>query len=122
MYEHKPGNLVACICEGNAELEIMQLLLNNEKLGFIEEDLLDEKLFTGSLRSAKNLETRYLTQTFEPNQQVEVLRIIDSKSEKYAIRGAFKTKIAGEIMNCYTRPEIEMLIILHEGHYEKYKR
>lgn len=121
-YEHKPGNLVACICEGNAEIEIMRLLMGRDRLCFPEEDLLDGKFFTGSMRSAKNLETRYLTQSFGPNQQVEVIRIIDSRTERYEIRGAYKTKIVNEITNCYTRPEIEMLVILNEGQYESFKR
>lgn len=33
----------------------------------------------------------------------------------------FKGKLAG-ITNCYTRPEIELLIILHKGHYDKFMR
>lgn len=122
MYEHKEGNLVACICEGNAELEILALLLEADKLKFSAEDLLDDKLFSKLMRSAKNLETRYLTQNFEPGQQVEIIRIVDSKSESYSIRSEYKSKIAGEVVNCYTRPEIEMLVVLNEGHYDKFKR
>lgn len=122
MFEHKENNLIACICEGNAELEIMELLLRNDKLKFSKDDLLDDRLFTGSMRSARKLETRYLTHNYEPNQKIEIIRIIDSKSENYAIRGAYKTKVAGEVINCYTRPEIEMLLIIHNGKYEQFKR
>lgn len=39
MYEHKEGNLVACICEGNAELEIVDILLRHDKLKFQIKDL-----------------------------------------------------------------------------------
>ena len=122
MYEHKPNNLVACICEGNAELEIMQLLLDNERLKFSDDDLLDDRLFTKLMRSAKNLETRYLSQIYEPNQKIEIIRIIDSRAESYVIRGAYKEIVEGEVVNCYTRPEIEMLVILNEGKYDQFKR
>lgn len=122
MYEHKPNNLVACICEGNAELEIMELLLEHDKLKFIEEDLLDDRLFSKLMRSARNLETRYLSQNFEPNQKVEIIRIVDSRAESYVIRGAYKSKVEGEVVNCFTRPEIEMLIIINEGKYDQFKR
>jgi len=115
MYEHKEGNLVACICEGNAELEIMKILLTHGKLKFQPEDLLDERIFTGSMRSSRNLETRYLTQNYKEGQQIEVIRILDSRKESYNIADEFKGKLAG-ITNCYTRPEIELLIILNEGH------
>lgn len=121
MFEHKEGNLVACICEGNAELEIMEILLTHGKLKFQPEDLLDERLLTGSMRSSRNLETRYLTQNYREGQQIEVIRILDSRKESYNIADEFKGKLAG-ITNCYTRPEIELLIILHQGHYDKYRR
>jgi len=122
MYEHKAGNLVACICEGNAEIEIIEILLRNDKLKFNQDDLLDEKLFTNSMRSSKNLERRYLTQNFEPGQQIEIIRILDSRKENFKISEEYRNKVAGEVINCYTRPEIELLIILREGHYEKFKR
>lgn len=122
MYEHKTGNLVACICEGKAEIEIIEILLRNDKLKFTQDDLLDEKLFTNSMRSSKNLERRYLTQNFEEGQQIEIIRILDSRKENFKISEEYRNKVAGEVTNCYTRPEIEMLIILREGHYENYKR
>lgn len=121
MYSHKEGNLVACICEGNAELEIMELLLEHDQLPFIKEDLINDQFLTGTMRSAKNLETRYLTQRFDEGQQVEIIRIVDSITESYSIRSPFKEKIAGEVINCYTRPEIEMLIIHHQNEYIHFK-
>ncbi|WP_400243844.1 hypothetical protein AB3U99_21875 [Niallia sp. JL1B1071] len=121
MFEHKEGNLVACICEGNAEQEIMEILLENGKLKFQPEDLLDERLFTGSMRSSRNLERRYLTQNYKEGQKIEIIRILDSRNESYKIADEFKGKLAS-ITNCYTRPEIELLIILHKGHYDKFMR
>ncbi|MGH0950799.1 hypothetical protein [Bacillus mycoides] len=121
MYKHSPTNLVACICEGNAEAEIIDLLLEHDKLPFLKSSLLDEKPLTGTMRSAKNLETRYLGQIFEPGQLIEIIRIVDSKSEKYSIRPAYQKNIAG-IFNFFTTPEIEMLIIINENKYKAYNR
>ncbi|WP_141528091.1 hypothetical protein [Bacillus thuringiensis] len=36
------------------------------------------------------METRYLGQIFEPGQRIEIIRIVDSKSEKYSIRHAYQ--------------------------------
>lgn len=122
MYNHKLNNLVACICEGNAELEIMKILLQEQKLKFVETDLLDDRLFSKAMRSARHLETRYLAQNYEPGQKIEIIRIIDSRTESYKIQGAYKEKVEGEVVNCFTRPEIEMLVIINEGKYDQFKR
>lgn len=122
MFNHIPNNLVACICEGNAELEIIEMLLEQNLLKFQSSDLLDGQLFTRLMRKPKNLETRYLTQIYEPNQKIEIIRVIDSRTEKYQIKGAFKNILEGEVINCYTSPEIEMLFFLNEGKYENYQR
>lgn len=126
MFNHKPGNLVACICEGNAEKEIIEILIENGRLPFKQEELLDG-MFTGSMRKAKNLENRYLSQSFEPGQKVEIIRVIDSKKERYVIDRDFEEKIEGDVFNCITRPEIEILVVIYydklsEFHRSNYKK
>lgn len=54
MFNHIPNNLVACICEGNAELEIIEMLLEQNLLKFQSCDLLDGQLFTRLMRKPKN--------------------------------------------------------------------
>ena len=44
---------VACICEGSAEQAIMELLLDNDKLIFTKEQLLEQEIIR--CRGAKNL-------------------------------------------------------------------
>lgn len=48
---------IACICEGNAEHAIMDLLLENDKLRFKEKDLLDGKIIR--CRDGKTFEQKY---------------------------------------------------------------
>jgi len=42
------NDLVACICEGPTEEWILDILLRENKLFFSRENLLDDKIFTGS--------------------------------------------------------------------------
>ena len=53
---------VACICEGAAEQTIMELLLDNNKLIFTYDDLLEGEPLR--CRSAKAFEEQYLRKGF----------------------------------------------------------
>lgn len=47
------GNLVACLCEGSMEQAIIEILLDNNRLIFKRDDLLDGEVLR--CRSAKKL-------------------------------------------------------------------
>lgn len=112
----RTGVLIACICEGNAEEAIMELLLEHRKLIFSREDLLEEKIIRE--RSGKRFEQIYLSKGF--TSIIEVVRILDSRNEKFKLSKAYREKIA--VKDYITPPEIEMLIIHAEGKYEMYKK
>lgn len=105
---------IACICEGAAEHVIMELLLDNDKLQFTREDLLEEDLLR--CRNAKTFEEQYLRKGF--SEQITVLRILDSRRENFRLSKAYIHKI--KVINVITAPEIEMLIILKENRYKEY--
>ena len=105
---------IACICEGAAERVIMNLLLDNDKLKFTREDLLEEDLLR--CRNAKTFEEQYLRKGF--SEQITVLRILDSRRENFKLSKAYMHKI--KVINVITAPEIEMLIILKEKRYKEY--
>lgn len=107
---------VACICEGAAEHAIIELLLDEGKLIFTYGDMLEGEVLR--CRSAKNFETQYLRKGF--TEKITVLRILDSRREQFKLSKAYADKI--KVINVITAPEIEMLIILHEGRYEDYKK
>lgn len=69
-------------------------------------------------RSAKRFEGRYLRKRFD--NQISVVRILDSRREEFRLSKEYAHKIDG--INVITAPEIEMLIILNEGAYERFKR
>lgn len=107
---------VACICEGTAEQVIVSKLLEADKLIFTRDDLLDGELIR--TRGATAFEQRYLRKGFQ--ERITVLRILDSRREKFKMSKAYEHKIA--VINVITAPEIEILIILNEGKYEAFKR
>ena len=107
---------VACICEGGAERTIVGLLLNDHRLIFDYDNLLDGEILR--CRKAKDFEERYLRKGF--SEQVTVLRILDSRREAFALSKAYAPKI--KVINVITAPEIEMLIILNEDKYSDFKK
>ncbi|MBM5068174.1 hypothetical protein HYO03_19225 [Vibrio parahaemolyticus] len=107
---------VACICEGSAEQAIMDTLLESNILIFNQDQLLDGEIIR--TRSAKEFEKRYLRKGF--NQKITVLRVLDSRNENFKLSNAYKDKVS--VIDIITAPEIEMLIIISEGQYEKFKK
>lgn len=107
---------IACICEGAAERVIVEMLLDNDKLKFTREDLIEEDLLR--CRNAKRFEEQYLRKGF--TEQITVLRILDSRSENFNLSKAYMHKI--KVINVITAPEIEMLIILNENKYSEYQK
>lgn len=107
---------IGCICEGNAERAIIDILLDNHKLIFEREDLIEEKVLV-KCRKGKDFE-KYLKKGF--SEKITVYRILDSRRENFKINKLYKDKI--DIINVVTSPEIEMLIICNEGKYDDYKK
>ena len=107
---------VACICEGSAERAIIKLLLDNDKLIFTWDDLLEGEILR--CRGAKKFEEQHLRKGF--TEKITVLRILDSRRENFKLSKAYAGKI--DVVNIITAPEIEMLVIFNEGKYEEYKK
>lgn len=106
---------VACICEGSAEQAIIELLLENDKLIFSDDMLLEGEIIR--CRGAKSFEKRYLSKGFK--QKITVIRILDSRNENFNLSKAYEDKV--KVINVITAPEIEMLVIISKGEYEHFK-
>ena len=76
----KLSKYVACTCEGGAEKTIIELLLDSNSLIFSYDDLLEGEILR--CRKARDFETQYLRKYF--NEKVTVLRILDSRRERFA--------------------------------------
>ena len=107
---------IACICEGGAERAILDLLLDNHKLIFEREDLIEEEVLR--CRSGKEFEKRYLRKGF--SDKITIYRILDSRSERFNLSKAYEPKV--DVKNVITAPEIEKLIICNEGKIKDYER
>ena len=105
----------ACICEGAAENAIMDILLDKELLVFSREEMLEESVIR--CRDGKKFEQKYLRKGFA--EKISVIRILDSRREKFKIGKAYEHKI--DVINVITAPEIEMLIIFAENQYKEFK-
>ena len=107
-------SLVACICEGGAETVIMNILLDNDLLIFNRQQLIDEEVL--KRMSAKEFQKKYLH--FAYDKKIIILRIIDSRSEKFPLSEIYRCQV--EVINVITAPEIEMLIIINENKYNDF--
>ena len=106
--------IIACICEGTAESVIVNKLMDADKLVFSRDDLLDNEVLR--CRSARKFEDRYLGKGF--TKKITVYRILDSRREDFKLRKVYESKV--DVINVITAPEIEMLVIIHEGKYAQY--
>lgn len=106
----------ACICEGAAENAIMDVLLDNHLLIFSREEMLEEMVIR--CRDGKKFEQKYLRKGF--TEKISVIRILDSRREKFKISKAYEPKI--DVINIITAPEIEMLLIFAEDKYKEFKK
>lgn len=80
---------LACICEGGAEHAILDLLLNNHKLIFEREDLIEEEVL--KCRRGQDFEDKYLKKGF--SEKITVYRVLDSRNENFKLRKAYEKKV-----------------------------
>lgn len=72
---------VLCICEGKAERAIIDLLLDNDKLIFKRESLIEKDLSKVG-RKATDVE-KFLNLDFD--KEVVILRVLDSRKENFRL-------------------------------------
>lgn len=113
-----PEDIVACICEGNSEKNIMSMLLEDNKLIFTKDQLLDDQFFQGKYRNPQVFSDQYLTMDYG-NKDIVVL-VIKDDSRTYVIKEPYSSKIKSKYL-IVTSPEIEMLMIHSVGLYDEYK-
>jgi len=95
------NELIALLAEGAAEQAILDVLLDNDKLIYNREELLNEEILRE--RSATRFQRRYLGLSF--SKKIKIYRILDSKGEQFKLGKAYQQNISN-IINLYTTPEI----------------
>lgn len=106
------------MCEGTNELEIVRILLENDKFIFTEDDLLNlvpyharQIISNPTVKAALNLY----------HGEVSILRIGDKLNEELKIPKEYRTKIVSVKKYC-TKPELEMLLIISENLISEFEK
>lgn len=108
------SSIIACICEGGAEIAIMDILLDNDLLKFTREQLIEEQVLPRM--KVAEFQRRYLRREYE--RKILILRVIDSRREEFKLSKAYRCQV--EVINVITAPEIEILIIASKKQYDEY--
>lgn len=108
------------MCEGPNELEIIQMLLEYDKLIFTEDDLLNLVPYHAR-QIGNNAAVKTALNLYQGD--VHVLRIGDKLNDELKVPREYKGKIK-DIKKYCTKPELEMLLIISENidsEFEKVK-
>ena len=100
------------MCEGSNELEVVRILLANNRLIFGEDDLLGLTPYHAR-QIGNNAQVRTELNMY-PGNDVCVIRIGDKQGDKFIIPEEYKGKIVDVKKYC-TKPELEILLLINEG-------
>lgn len=114
--------IIAVVVEGGAEAAILNILIDHGLLFFDRSQMFNREVLCE--RSATKIENKLKGFSFG-SQKVSILRILDSKSEKYTPGSWGKAYLKDEqgelrVFEIITSPEIEMLFVHAEGAYREY--
>lgn len=112
-------DIVACICEGNTEKYIINLLLESNSLIFSKSQLIDGDVLEGKYRKANVFADQYLTMSYGAHKIV-ILSIQDNYTV-YRINKPYMDKVKSLYL-VVTAPEIEMLMIHSMGWYDEFQK
>ena len=101
---------ILIMCEGPNELKIINLLLDNGKLKFTRDDLLDMRPF-----HARQLTSPQLKPALDAyHGEIAIYRIGDKMTDSLKIPKELLLSIKSQAKFC-TKPELEMLLIIAEN-------
>ena len=111
------GKYIICSCEGNAEQAIMDLLIDEGKLCFTRQDLLNEKCT--QKRTGNHIADAFLG--MEVERDIAILRVLDRRKEKFILPKEYRLTANIPVFDIVTHPEIEILHIIAKGYYQQFK-
>lgn len=100
-------------CEGAAEQVIVGKLLKADALIVPAENVVD----VTRKRSAAGIKEEYLN--YDYPWPVCIARVLDSRTEKFALGKLYERF---QVLSFITHPEIEILAVMREGAWDKWKR
>lgn len=100
------------VCEGVCERYVIKTLRDEGLLVFPPGQI---RAIT-NIRGAKAIQEEFLG--FDYAWPVSIIRLLDSKRENFKLDRLYRDRF--EVCNIYTHPEIEILNIINEGHFDRY--
>ncbi|MCD8041035.1 MAG: GNAT family acetyltransferase [Clostridia bacterium] len=108
---------ILIMCEGPNELEVINLLLDNSKLAFSRDDLLDMRPF-----HARQLDASQLKPALDAyHGELKIYRVGDKLTDKLKISKDLADKITEQRKFC-TKPELEILFIIAENRLTDFEK
>lgn len=105
------------MCEGPNELKIVNLLLDNGKLKFTRDDLLDMRPF-----HARQLTSPQLKPALDAyHGEIAIYRIGDKMTDSLKIPKELLLSIKSQAKFC-TKPELKMLLIIAENKVSEFEK
>lgn len=101
-------------CEGTGEEVIISKLVEADALVFPKDHVVD----ITRKRKSTDIQSEYLG--FEYDWPVCIVRVLDSLRERFHLGPLYADRFP--VVSVHTRPEIEMLIIIREGHFADYSK
>jgi len=111
------NKLILCFYEGNAEKEILEILIENDKIIINEGNLYSRVLHKRIC--VKNIERKYLN--IDVDEEIVILRVIDSKKEQFNLSKPY-SELYKKNYKIVTSPEIEILVIIMENDYSAFQK
>lgn len=109
------------LCEGSAERIIMETLLDAGML-IIDKDSAVPDLATGRPTVQRGKPDNLARDYLQTDEDIVIIRIIDSLKEGKSspVPKAYADRTP--VHTFYTRDEIEMLMVIREGHFQQFKK
>ena len=108
---------ILIMCEGPNELKIINLLLDNGKLKFTRDELLDMRPF-----HARQLTSPQLKPALDAyHGEIEIYRVGDKMSDSLKIPKELVSSIKAQRKFC-TKPELEILLIIAENRFQEFEK
>ena len=105
------------MCEGPNEKAVVDMLLDEGRLKFSEDDLVGLTVYHARQLTAPVIKTALSIYTGD----FEVYRIGDSMTDKLPVPADYKDRIK-EVRKFCTKPELEMLLIIAEGKEAEFEK
>lgn len=110
----REGYHALIICEGTAEEVVIKKLIDADALIFPQEDVIE----VTRTRKASEIQANYLSYDFP--WPVCIMRVLDSRKESFQLGSLYVNRYP--VINVFTHPEMEALVIVREGMWQQWSK